>query len=469
MNNSQRFINIILSIILIFAIILTTLSGIIRFPVTNKGIYLRLLEDSNTYSNIEQALSNKMVSILGNDISENLKNSIITTEDIKKEANVVLDCIISDLISGQPNIPEIDTTIYKERIAAALNTLAGFEDNTKKDKSLTSDAQIYGDYLTPITVSNIEEKLVSESKFNVSKLNNNKNNNLILVNIATRAEIEAKGRAILKSKGITEEEARRKAALMGITEEDVWNYLEANGYLDEKSENGKSSDSEDQKDINLDNPVDSSNSTVTKNTYSNDEVNADTQSDESDNYNNKNDEGKVSKKKIQEIISSVMTDNSKNLDEKINEISSKLMEEADKIINAEMEKLNFSKFIDSNKFKTAIKVTSALYNNFYVLLLSVAVICSLIFWINKGFFGRGFIIIGRSILLSGIIMSLILGSVYLFKLYNHININLNKAYFEPMFLETAKYFSKLLFELYVVILFLGLIINIFMRKSFIRR
>lgn len=457
----KKSTNIILSIILIFAIILATLSGIIRFPMTNKGIYLRLLENSNTYSNIEQALSNKMVSILGNDISENLKDSIITMEDIKKEADVVIDCIISDLISGQADIPEIDTTVYKQRIAEALNTLTGFEDNIKKHKSLTTDAQIYGNNLMPVTGLNIEEKLVSKSNFNVSNLNNN----LILINIATRAEIEAKGRAILKSKGITEEEARRKAALMGITEEDVWNYLEASGYLDEKSEDEKSSGLEDKKDVYIDKSVDSSNRNTTKNTDSNNEVNINIQSDESDNYNNKNDAGKVSKKKIQEIISSVMTDNSKNFDEKINEISSKLMEEADKIINTEMEKLNFSKFIDSNKFKTAIKVTSTLYNNFYVLLLSVAVICLLIFWTNKGSFGLGFIIIGKSILLSGIIMSLIFGSVYLFKLYNHININLNKSYFEPMLLETGEYFSRLLCALSIDIFFLGFIINIFMRKK----
>ena len=61
-------------------------------------------------------------------------------------------------------------------------------------------------------------------------------------------------------------------------------------------------------------------------------------------------------------------------------------------------------------------------------------------------------------------MSLIFGYVYMSKVYTHIDINLNKAYFEPMFLQCAEYFSKLLCAISIIILFLGLIINIFMMK-----
>lgn len=463
MNNSKKFTNIILSIVLVVTIILTILSSIIRFSATNKGIYLRLLEDSNTYSNVEQALSNKMVAILGNDISENLKESIITEEDIRKEANVALDCILSDLISGQANIPQIDTTIYKERIAEALNTLTGFEAKIRSDKNLTSSIQSNDMCLTPINTVNSNDKLIGESMFNIHNLNENKNNDLILVNVATRAELEAQGRAMLKEKGLTEEEARRKAAERGISEQDVWNYLQENGYLDEESQNEESSDSGVQKDEVSDKDADSSNSSNTTN--SNETINNNVQADKSNTSNdNKNDETKVSKKKIQEIVTSVLMDDGKNFDEKVNEISSKLMEEAEKIINAEMEKLNFSKVINSNEFKGAIKITSALYNNFYVLLLLTLMICVLIFFVNKEYAVNGFVIIGNSVLVAGVIMSLIFGYVYMSKVYTHIDINLNKAYFEPMFLQCAEYFSKLLCAISIIILFLGLIINIFMMK-----
>lgn len=463
MNNSKKFDNIILSIILVVTIILTVLSSIIRFSATNKGIYLRLLEDSNTYSNVEQALSNKMVAILGNDISENLKESIITEEDIRKEADTVLDCIISDLIKGEANIPEIDTTIYKERVAKALNTLTGFEATIKNDKNLTSNIQINDICLTPINTVNSNEKLIGENMFNVHNLNENKNNNLILVNVASRAEFEAQGRAMLEEKGLTEEEARRKAAERGISEQDIWNYLDENGYLDEKSKNEESLDSRVQKNESLDKDVDSSSSL--NSTDSNGIINNNVQADKSNtNNDNKNDETKVSKKKIQEIVTSILIDDNKNFDEKVSAISSKLMEEAEKVINGEMEKLNFSKVINSNEFNASIKITSALYNNFYALSLLMVMICVLIFFVNKEYVVNELVIIGNSVLASGVIMSLIFSYVYMSKVYAHIDINLNKAYFEPMFLQCAEYFSKLLCAVSIIILFLGLIINIFMMK-----
>lgn len=459
MNNSKKFTNIILSIILVVTIILTVLSSIIRFSATNKGIYLRLLEDSNTYSNVEQALSNKMVAILGNDISENLKESIITEEDIRKEADTVLDCIISDLIRGQANIPEIDTTIYKERVAKALNTLTGFEATIKNDKNLTSSIQSNDMCLTPINTVNSNEKLIGENMFNINNLNENRSNNLTLVNMASRAELEAQGRSMLKEKGLTEEEARRKAAERGISEQDVWNYLEENGYLDEESQSEESSDSGVQKDEVSD-----------KSTDSNEIINNNVQADKSNTSNdNKNNETKVSKKKIQEIVTSVLMDGNKNFDEKVNEISSRLMEEAEKIINAEMEKLNFSKVINSNEFNAVIKITSALYNNFYVLLLLIVIICVLIFFVNKESVVNGLVIIGNSILVAGVIMSLIFGYVYMSKVYTHIDINLNKAYFEPMFLQCAEYFSNILCASSIIILFLGLIINICTMKMKLTR
>lgn len=468
MKKSKKFANIILSIVLVVTIILTILSSIIRFSATNKGVYLRLLEESNTYSNVEQALSNKMVAILGNDISENLKESIITEEDIRKEADVVLDCVISDLISGQANIPEIDTTIYKERVAEALNTLTGFEAKIRSDKNLTSSVQSNDMCLTPINTVNSNDKLIGESMFNIHNLNENKNNDLILVNVATRAELEAQGRAMLKEKGMTEEEARRKAAERGISEQDVWNYLEENGYLDEESQNEESSDSGVQKDEVSDKDADSSNSSNTTN--SNETINNNVQADKSNTSNdNKNNETKVSKKRIQEIVTSVLMDGNKNFDEKVNEISSKLMEEAEKIINAEMEKLNFSKVINSNEFNVAIKITSALYNNFYVLLLLIVIICVLIFFVNKESAVNGLGIIGSSVLVAGVIMSLIFGYVYMSKVYTHIDINLNKAYFEPMFLQCAEYFSNILCASSIIILFLGLIINICTMKMKLTR
>ncbi len=459
MKDSKKFTNIILSILLVVTIILAALSGIVRFAATNKAVYLNLLEESNTYYNVEEALYNKMAAILGDDISENLKKSIITEEDIRKEADGVLDCVISNLISGQAVLPQIDTEIYKERVADALKSLTGFEVESNNDNNLTSSIQFNDVCLTSINVLEKNDRLINENMFNAGNLNNNKNNNFVLVNMASRAELEAKGRALLREKGLTEEEARRKAAERGISEQDVWNYLEENGYLDEESESEDSLDIDSPNYDTSGNPEDSSNAPSSN--ASNDVL---SESGQADNYN-KDNESKVSKKKIQEIVTSVLMDDNKNFDEKVNEISLRLMEEAEKIIDAEMEKLNFSKVINSNEFKAAIKITSILYNNFYILLLIIAVICLLILFINKGSIFDGAVIIGKSVFISGIIMSLAFGGIYLSKVYTYIDINLNKVYFESMFLVSAEYFSRLLCIVSIIILLVGLTADIFMMKK----
>lgn len=474
MKNSKKLTNIILSILLVVTIILTALSGIVRFAATNKAVYLNLLEESNTYSIVEEALSNKMAAILGDDISENLKKSIITEEDIRKEADVVLNCIISNLISGQAVLPQIDTEIYKERVADALKSLTGFEVESNNDNNLTSSIQFNDVCLTSINVLEKNDRLINENMFNAGNLNNNKNNNFVLVNMASRAELEAKGRALLREKGLTEEEARKKAAERGISEQDVWNYLEENGYLDEESESEDSLDIDSANNNTSNNPEGSSNAT-SNNISDNNENSSNTasssasddelsKSGQAENYS-KDNESKVSKKKIQEIVTSVLMDDSKNFDEKVNEISLRLMEEAEKIIDAEMEKLNFSKVINSNEFKAAIKITSILYNNFYILLLIIAVICLLILFINKGSIFDGAVIIGKSVFVSGIIMSLAFGGIYLSKVYTYIDINLNKVYFESMFLVSAEYFSRLLCIVSIIILLVGLTADIFMMKK----
>lgn len=459
MKDSKKFTNIILSILLVVTIILAALSGIVRFAATNKAVYLNLLEESNTYSIVEEALYNKMAAILGDDISENLKKSIITEEDIRKEADGVLDCVISNLISGQAVLPQIDTEIYKERVADALKSLTGFEVESNNDNNLTSSIQFNDVCLTSINVLEKNDRLINENMFNAGNLNNNKNNNFVLVNMASRAELEAKGRALLREKGLTEEEARRKAAERGISEQDVWNYLEENGYLDEESESEDSLDIDSPNYDTSGNPEDSSNAPSSN--ASNDVL---SESGQADNYN-KDNESKVSKKKIQEIVTSVLMDDNKNFDEKVNEISLRLMEEAEKIIDAEMEKLNFSKVINSNEFKAAIKITSILYNNFYILLLIIAVICLLILFINKGSIFDGAVIIGKSVFILGIIMSLAFGGIYLSKVYTYIDINLNKVYFESMFLVSAEYFSRLLCIVSIIILLVGLTADIFMMKK----
>lgn len=460
MTKTKKIANIIASIILVLTIILTMLSGICRFTLTNKTIYLNLLEKSNTYSIIKDELYKKMSAILGEDISEDLKKSIITEEDVRKEADVVLDCMISDLISGQADIPEIDTSIYKERIADALKSLAGYERISSNDTNLTSNIQDEDLSVRPVKLSIENTNLIGENMIVSSNLNKKNDQQFYIINLATRQELEAKGRAILKEKGITEAEARQKAAEKGITEDDVWNYLRESGYLDEEQESERQENN-------------SEHNESSNEVYNNSDLEAEIKSEtgiSDTSTSDSNDENKISKNKIQKIVTSVLMDKSKNFHEKVEEISLRLMEEAEKIIDNEMEKLNFSKIINSDKFITLVKIISILYTYFYMFLLLNILICIVLILINKNSFEKSIIIIGTSLLTSGIVMSLIFGFIYLSKIYGKINIiNFNKAYFEPIYLECAEYFSRVSCLVSISIFLLGLVFNIFMMKKKLTR
>ena len=89
----------------------------------------------------------------------------------------------------------------------------------------------------------------------------------------------------------------------------------------------------------------------------------------------------------------------------------------------------------------------------------------MILFINKGSIFDGAVIIGKSVFVSGIIMSLAFGGIYLSKVYTYIDINLNKVYFESMFLVSAEYFSRLLCIVSIIILLVGLTADIFMMKK----
>lgn len=460
MTKTKKIANIIASIILVLTIILTMLSGICRFTLTNKTIYLNLLEKSNTYSIIKDELYKKMSAILGEDISEDLKKSIITEEDVRKEADVVLDCMISDLISGQADIPEIDTSIYKERIADALKSLAGYERISSNDTNLTSNIQDEDLSVRPVKLSIENTNLIGENMIVSSNLNKKNDQQFYIINLATRQELEAKGRAILKEKGITEAEARQKAAEKGITEDDVWNYLRESGYLDEEQESERQENN-------------SEHNESSNEVYNNSDLEAEIKSEtviSDTSTSDSNDENKISKNKIQKIVTSVLMDKSKNFHEKVEEISLRLMEEAEKIIDNEMEKLNFSKIINSDKFITLVKIISILYTYFYMFLLLNILICIVLILINKNSVEKSIIIIGTSLLTSGIFMSLIFGFIYLSKIYGKINIiNFNKAYFEPIYLECAEYFSRVSCLVSITIFLLGLVFNIFMMKKKLTR
>ena len=456
---TKKHINIVIAFLLICTILITMLSAFVRFSLANKQVYLNLLESTNSYSVVTEALYKKMNAILGNDIGEDLKKSIITEEDVRKEANVVLDCMISNLIIGQAVIPEIDTNVYKERIVDALNSLTGYDVYLNKRKNLTS-YQIINKYtIEPMN-------LIVKNNSNVNNINlkvdnsNSISNDLLFENLATRAELEARARAILKEKGITEAEARAKLAEKGISEEQLWQYAKDHGYLDEENESNEK----------LQTPTDSNEgeteSTIKQNNAGENSINS---SDDSTKANSQSSgdagDSKISKNKIQNIVMSIILDKSMSFDEKMDKVYLELMNEAEIIINKEMSNLNCSKLINSNMFVYAVKITSILYKLFYIDLLILLILIVVLAIINNFNFINIINYLSKSIIISGMLSTIVFGFIYLSKVYTRFSGMIGKSYFQPIFLASSEYFCRILFIVSVGIFIVGLIMNILTIKK----
>ncbi|MDO5518251.1 MAG: hypothetical protein Q4F66_11900 [Clostridium sp.] len=466
MKRIKGWINVAITALLTCTILITMLSAFVRFTLTDKQIYLKLLDNTNTYAAVTDTLYGKMSNILGSDVSEDLKKSIITEEDVRKEADVVLDCMINNLINGQTMEPYIDTDIYKERIAEALKSLTGYDAYINNRKNLTSSNIIGGYTIQPM---NLITKSDSESKSTYLKADNYKiiNDDLFFENLATRAELEAQGRAMLREKGMTEAQARAKLAEKGISEEQVWQYLRDNGYLDsEESGSGEGLHSSTGTNKVPDAGADSESKAEIE---SETEIIREESSQEINTQSKDTDDDKISKNKIQNIVMSVVLDQNMSFEEKMDKIYSELMNEAEIIINKEIDSLNISKLINSNMFKVAVKATSILYKSFYIDLVFIAVLILILGAINSFNFKKMFNCLAKSMLISGILSAGIFGFIYVSKIYMNFSGIFSKSYLQTMFIYSAEHFCRIILIASVVIFIAGLIMNIFIIKNRLSR
>lgn len=406
MDKLKKNANYIIIILLAFSIILAILSVFIKYFVLNKDTYLSLLDKNNTYSKVEDTLYKKMDSLLGSDTSEEIKKSIITDEDVRKEANNIVDCLIEDLKKGESNLPVISTDVYKQRVAEVLKSFTEYGASSTNDLYFNDRFQV--ENMVSIKQSfQIDNIMISNSRLKDA------NTSLKFENLATRAEIEAKGREILKQKGLTEAEARKKLAEKGMTEDQVWKILEQNGYLNEEEKSDATSSNEN-----------TSKSVADNNSVSdNKKSDSNSTSSESKDIKKDNDKDKLSKEKVQGIVGSIISDNSKTFQEKLDSISNKLLEEAGIAIDNEIEKLNLNKLIESNKFKVLAKITSIFYKMYVVFIILPIILILLLIKVNIRDYKSILKSMGSASVIGGSILLLMMLGAYMLKIYDAININ----------------------------------------------
>jgi len=417
----------IIQILLIFSIIIGTLSIFLKYVVLDENTYLNILSDSGTYDEIKDSVYKKIDGVLSSkNINIDIKESIITDEDIKKEADNAISGIIEYLKTGENNVKPIDTSIYKKRISDMLNSILG---NVIKPTS--NDLALNSKY-------EAESMLCAENKFQINEMNYIKNKSnvgqgLIKVEkLMNQREAEARVKEILKQKGLTEEQAIKKATEKGITEDQALKILAGYGITidDYKSDEndsvaGKSADNSNDSYAQDSNSVSESSK---KETSLNDETS--------------------------NIINKVQGD--KGVKSGLDNIKNKLLDEADKNIEKEIEKMNFNKVLESSKFQMLAMITSTMYKLFWLIIVVPIIIMAILIKINDKNLNSSFKYIRNAFLLAGLILFAIFFGAYVVKVYEKININ--TIYFKDVMSYTIKHFLMVLstygFITFVIGLFL---------------
>ena len=427
MNKTKRSISIIIQILLVFSIIVAVLSIFLRVIVLNKNTYTTIFDKNNTYGQVKESIYDKIDATLSaKNINYDIKESIITEDDIRKEADTMISGLIDYLETGENNIKPLDTEVYKQRVADVLQSIFGGLKSNKSDLSYNNSY-------------NLENMAYERPKFKFSNMmvlrENSQDvgkNALKLEKLMSKDEAEARVREILKEKGLTEEQAIEKAKKKGITEDQALRILADYGITidDDSKESESSSES-------VNNRDDNSAS-----------VSSDCNSPENSGKGSESVNNKVSD-------SASNTQSSKSIENQLNSIERKLQNEAENNIDKEVEKINLDKILASNKLHILAKATSMIYKLSWILITLPIIFMVILLKINGRESDSGFGYIRNGVLLSGLILLGTSSAAYGLRVYEKININ--QAYLINTISYTIKYFLEILMMYGTIIFVLGLL------------
>ncbi|WP_026889128.1 hypothetical protein [Clostridium beijerinckii] len=436
MSKIKRGISIIIEILLICSIIVAVLAIFLRVIVLNKNTYTTIFNKNNTYEQVKELIYDKIDATLSaKNINYDIKESIITEDDIRKEADTMISGLIDYLETGENNIKPLDTEIYKQRVTDVLQSIFG---NLKSSKSDLSYNDNY----------NLENMTYESPKFKFSnmmlvkeKSQDDMKNALNVEKLMSKEEAEARVREILKEKGLTEEQAIEKARKNGITEEQALKILAGYG-------------------ITIDDDSKGSESTLEHS--NNGESNSASLPSSYNSYENSGKESGSANNKMADSASQAQS--SKSVENQLDNIERKLQNEAENNIDKEVEKINLDRILASNKLYILAKATSMIYKLFYILITLPIIFMVTLAKINGRGINWGVGYIRNGVLLSGLILLGIPSAAYGLRVYEKININ--QAYLVNTISYTIKYFLEALMIYGAIIFILGLLM--FLHK-FIKR
>lgn len=438
MNKYNSSKKIFMNIVFVFSILLLSTSLFVNFFVLNSSVYKNILEHNNTYDKVTQKVYDKIDKVLEEKSMDfiDIKESLITENDIKREADKSIDEFIDYLRTGNNNVKGVDTSIYKNRINDILDSIIGKDKLTYNDGqseyALQSVVLLYG---------------TSSDNMVINYMDSNSNYYIENLSTVTRSELEAKVRAEMAKRGLTEEKVRTEMAKRGISEEQAIKMAEK--YFDITINDGSDS---------------SNNNEKTDNASS--ENNIDSSSNSNDNTNKQNNE--VVDDTFKSILDSI--DNSQTSpSDGMNSIINHLRNDAEGIIESEVQKVNLKEIANSKKINILAHITSIFYELRYIfyalpvifliiLVISRRNISDLLNLISYGLF------FGALVFLSVFIIG---------KLFNICDfIGMNSEYLRDVMISIIDYFLKLSMNTSIILLISSIftkILNIITKKLFMKR
>lgn len=428
MSKSKRCIGSIIEVLLMFSIIIAVLSIFFKMVVLNKNTYTNILNKSNAYEQVKESIYSKIDAVLSaKNINFDIKESIITEDDLKREADNAVSGIIEYLETGENNIKPVDADVYKKRVATIVHSTIS---NIIKP---TSNSLSTNDSLNIENTTNRGNKIKFNEMIIVKKKSEFGQDVLNVEKLMSREEAEAKVRELLRQKGLTEEQAIKKATEKGLTEEQALDILAGYGITidEEPEESGVNKEASESSESQLD-------------------------SNNSNNSNNDKDNNPQGKEGNEAKEDTNITN--KAAKSQLDKLEDKLIEEANSAVDKEIEKFNLSKVLESSKIQKIAKLTAAIYKMFWLILSLPIVLMVMLAIVNKKHIRAGLKQIGRAFLTAGLIINIAVVGSYAFKLYEKININ--SVCVKSLMSYSIKHFSMVLLTYGIITCVIGLLVVI---------
>ncbi|OOM16530.1 hypothetical protein [Clostridium saccharobutylicum] len=530
MKRRKKCINIIAQILLVISIMLSVLAIFVNSIVLNKNTYLNILSKEGTYAQIKQSVYDKIDTAIGSkNIGNDVKEQIITEDDIRNEADSVVTSFVQYLKTGEKNVAPINTEIYKQRIAKILNTIVdNLVSPSKDDLSFNNNIDMqptnvsfYKDEPQSEEVTHINNALQYENKMiNGNKLSfdnmmivkdNSKHgqDSISMERLMTSSEAQSKIQSILKEKGLTEEQARQKMAEKGITDEQALKILQGYGITiddapqssssnnssattskgsqsktSQQTDNGNTntnsyvtpSDNQSQTSGSVSNENQSQTADGTYNSMNQDSSNAELSGQNNEKIgsvqNDSNGESKSASSFVNklknEIINSIIIDDGTSTEQKLNTIKNTLLDEVGTRIDNEIQKINLNKLMGSNKLQALAKITSIFYKMFWAFMILPIILILALIKLNNAKVYLSLRSIGSAFLVSGLILFTVFFGGYTSKFYE--NINVNTVYFKDVIAIIIKHFLINLSIAGVITSVIGLLLlTPMIKKNFINK